>query len=47
MWNVEAFFETPGVGGAVAASIIVILALCYGLTIRWISRGREDSGGEQ
>jgi len=42
MWNVDAFFQTPGVGGAVACTVIVILITCYGLTIRWISRGHEE-----
>ena len=41
MWNVDAFFETPGVGGAVACTIIVILVACYGLTIKWISKGHS------
>lgn len=43
MWNVEALFQTPGVGGATACSIIVILLVCYGLTIRWISKGHQDN----
>ena len=42
--NVNVFFETPGVGGAVACTVIVLLVACYGLTIRWISRGHEEKG---
>lgn len=42
MWNVNALFETPGVGGAVACTVIVILVVCYGLTLRWISSGHEE-----
>ena len=42
MWNVNALFETPGVGGAVACTVIVILVACYALTIRWISKGYTD-----
>jgi hypothetical protein len=42
MIDVETLFQTPGVGGAVAATAILTLITCYGLTIRWISRGHED-----
>jgi len=42
MWNVDAFFQTPGVGGAVACAVIVTLVACYALTIRWISKGHEE-----
>ena len=42
MWNVEAFFETPGVGGAVACTVIAVLIVCYGLTIKWIAKGHES-----
>ncbi len=42
MWNVETVFQTPGVGGAVACGVITILVCCYGLTIRWISKGHEE-----
>ena len=40
MWNL--FFEIPGVGGAVAATVITTLIICYGLTIKWISKGQKD-----
>ncbi len=42
MWNVDALLKTPGVGGAVACAVVVILVVCYGLTIRWISKGHKD-----
>jgi len=42
MWNAEAVFQTPGVGGAVACTVIVVLVACYSLTLRWISKGRKD-----
>jgi hypothetical protein len=32
-------FDLAGFGGALAASIISILMVCYGLTIRWIAKG--------
>ncbi len=38
----DAFFNTPGVGGVLACAVIVTLALSYGLTIRWISKGHKD-----
>ncbi len=41
MWDVSTFFKTPGVGGALACSVIAILVTCYGLTIRWISKGHQ------
>jgi hypothetical protein len=43
MWIVDAVFETPGVGGAVAGAVILILIVCYGLTIKWISKGHIDT----
>ena len=46
MENLEAIFETPGVGGALACAVIVTLVVCYGLTIRWIAKGHEDQPGE-
>jgi hypothetical protein len=32
-------FDLAGFGGALAVSIISILMVCYGLTIRWIVKG--------
>ncbi len=43
MQFVDAFFNTPGVGGVVAGTVIATLIICYGLTIRWISKGEENS----
>lgn len=38
----DAFFNTPGVGGVLVIVVVTTLILCYGLTIRWISKGHED-----
>lgn len=35
-------FDLAGFGGAVAASIISILIICYGLTIRRITKGYKE-----
>jgi hypothetical protein len=35
-------FDLSGFGGALAASIISILVICYGLTIRWIAKGYKE-----
>ncbi len=35
-------FDLAGFGGAVAASIISILIVCYGLTIRRIARAYKE-----
>jgi hypothetical protein len=43
MQFVDVVFNTPGVGGLVAGSVISILIVCYGLTVRWISKGEENS----
>jgi hypothetical protein len=32
-------FDLSGFGGALAVSIVSILILWYGLTIRWIAKG--------
>ena len=40
--NVQTFFQTPGIGGAVAITVIAILVACYGLTVRWIAKGQAD-----
>ena len=42
MRYLDALFDTPGVGGAVVCAAVVILIVCYGLTIKWISKGHED-----
>jgi len=42
MQCLEALFEMPGIGGAVACAAVVALVACYGLTVRWISKGRQD-----
>lgn len=39
--DIAAFFETPGVGGAVALTAITVLLVSYYLTLRWIARGQE------
>jgi hypothetical protein len=35
-------FDMSGFGGALAASIISILIICYGLTLRWIAKGHKE-----
>lgn len=40
--DVSTFLETPGFGGLVAFSVIVVLAVSYFLTLRWVARGQED-----
>ncbi len=42
MWNIDTILKEPGLGGVMACVVIVVLAVCYGLTIRWISKGRGD-----
>jgi len=37
-------FDLSGFGGVLALSIISILVICYGLTIRWITKGRGRGG---
>lgn len=44
--DVSTFFETPGFGGAVALSVIVILVICYFLTLRWVARGQVEKTEE-
>ena len=39
MQYIKAVFDTPGVGGAVAGAVVLLLIVCYGLTLRWISMG--------
>ena len=40
-------FETPGGGGAVAITAITALAICYYLTLKWVSKGQDDNSGKQ
>ena len=40
------FFETPGVGGAVALTAITTLVICYYLTLKWVARGQDDNSGK-
>ena len=35
--------DLSGLGGALAASVISALIVCYGLTIRWITNGYKDN----
>ena len=44
MWNIDidTILKTPGLGGVMACAVITVLVVCYFLTIRWISKGRED-----
>lgn len=47
MSNFDMVLDTPGLGGAIAGAAVVILVTCYGLTIRWISRGEEEPTDQQ
>lgn len=38
---VEAFFTTPGLGGVVVITVIVLAATIYVLLTRWILKGGE------
>jgi hypothetical protein len=38
----EELFNTPGIAGAIWCVIISTIAIIYGLTLRWILRGRVD-----
>jgi len=42
MEYINAFFNTPGIGGLVAGTAVATLVTCYALTVRWISRGHES-----
>ena len=44
--NMTVFFETAGVGGAVAFTAITTLVICYYLTLKWVVRGQEDNTDE-
>ena len=39
---IDELFNTAGYGGLAVGAIVVTLVLCYGLTIRWISKGHKD-----
>lgn len=43
MCDVSVFFDTPGIGGAVWGCVFATLIVCYGFTIRWISKGQSQS----
>ncbi len=47
MPDINVFFETPGVGGVIAAVVITSIIITYGLTLRWVLRGHEDSKDNQ
>jgi hypothetical protein len=42
MPDMSTFFQTPGVGGVIAAAVITSIIITYGLTLRWVIRGYED-----
>ena len=35
-------FDIPGIGGAVACTVITTLIICYGMMIRWITKGHKE-----
>jgi len=47
MFDVSAFFDTPSIGGAVWGCVFATLIVCYGFTIRWISKGQTDEKEEK
>ena len=47
MPDISIFFETPGVGGVIAATVITTIIISYGLTLRWVLRGHEDNKDNQ
>jgi len=47
MPDINIFFETPGVGGVIAATVITTIIISYGLTLRWVLRGHEDDTDNQ
>ena len=47
MPDISFFFETPGVGGVIAATVITTIIIAYGLTLRWVVRGHEDDTKNQ
>ena len=40
------FFEMPGIGGAIAATVITSLLICYYLTLKWVARGQEEDNDD-
>ncbi len=38
MQNLNLLFDTPGIGGVLTCVLVLTLCICYGLTIRWISK---------
>ena len=47
MPDMTTFFQTPGVGGVIAATVITSIIITYGLTLRWVLRGYEDDKDNQ
>jgi len=47
MPDLTTFFQTPGVGGVIAATVITSIIITYGLTLRWVLRGYEDDKDNQ
>ena len=47
MPDISVFFETPGVGGVIATTVITSIIITYGLMLRWILRGYEDDKDNQ
>ena len=47
MPDMTTFFQTPGVGGVIAATVITTIIISYGLTLRWVLRGYEDKKDNQ
>lgn len=42
MPDMSTFFQTPGVGGVIAATVITSIIITYALTLRWVIGGYED-----
>jgi len=47
MPDINIFFETPGVGGVIAAAVITTIIITYGLTLRWVLRGHGEDADKQ
>jgi len=47
MPDMTTFFQTPGVGGVIAATVITSIIITYGLTLRWVLRGEEEDTDNQ
>jgi len=39
MQSLANIFATPGIGGVLVLGAVVVLTICFGLTINWISKG--------